>query len=62
MVKNTMKKFSCLNCGAPFDAYPPDDIHNTASLRITNVNEPKKIKYKCEQCNRENIIYWGRRK
>ena len=62
LVKNTVKKFSCLHCGASFNSYPPDDIRNMASLRITDVNEPIKIKYRCEKCNYENIIYWGRRK
>ncbi len=29
--KEVVKRFSCLNCGAPFDAYPPDDRHDTVA-------------------------------
>jgi len=60
MVKNDRgKKFSCLKCGAPFISYPPDDIHDTASLKQDEVKDPIKIEYRCEKCGNINVLYWG---
>jgi hypothetical protein len=54
-------KFSCIYCGAPYEAYPPDSIHDMASLKPEDVGDPQKMIYKCQNkdCGKENIIYWG---
>lgn len=61
MVKyEAVKKLGCLYCGAPFEAYPPDDFHIIASLKSEGANNPVKMVYKCQAkgCGSENIIYW----
>ena len=55
------KTFSCLKCGRPFPAYPPDDLHPTASLNKEDLENTVEMKYKCD-CGNEITLYWGRRK
>ena len=56
--------FSCPECGNPYEAYPPDDNHTTASLE-----EPKeaagsviKIIHDCLDCKHPITLYWYRQK
>ena len=49
------KKFSCKECGAPFDAYPPDDAHTTALLEKEEGAVERK--YSCTY-GHENVLYW----
>jgi len=53
------KTFSCIKCGHPFDAYPPDDIHTVATRREGDYRDHIKIDYKCKNCGEVNTIYWG---
>ena len=55
--------FSCLTCGNPFDAYPLDDYHTSASIKESKVGDPIKVVYDCKMggCEGKNTIYWGRR-
>jgi hypothetical protein len=54
------KIFSCKDCGKPFEAYPPDDIHTTASLE--SVDGAVQRTYKCSgDVKHENVIYWSSR-
>ena len=59
--KETVKKFSCLYCGTPFDAYPPDDRHYKASRNKKDYKDFIQVDYKCrgEVCGKINTIYWG---
>lgn len=59
LVKEKVKKFSCLNCGNPFDAYPPDDSHDTASRNEGEYEDKIKVNYICKECKNVNTIYWG---
>jgi len=60
MVKNERgKTFSCLKCGASFMGYPPDDYHQIASLKKTEVLDPIKVEYRCKECGKINVLYWG---
>lgn len=60
MVKNDRgKKFSCLHCGSTFIAYPPDDYHQIASIKENEVGDPIKVEYRCKDCNKTNVLYWG---
>lgn len=58
-VRTSEKKFSCIKCGSPFDVYPPDDRHDFAARKESDVIDPIKIDYKCENCGNINTIYWG---
>jgi len=59
--KDASKKFSCLYCGTPFDAYPPDDRHNVATRDEKDYEDHIKVDYKCkgQGCGKINTIYWG---
>ncbi len=59
MAKQEVKKYSCLHCGNPFDAYPPDSRHTWASRDSNHYEHSIKVTYICEKCKNENIIYWG---
>ena len=52
------KTFSCLKCGTPFDAYPPDEVYTIA--RREESKDAIKIEYKCKRpgCRHKNAIYW----
>lgn len=61
-----VKKFSCTKCGTPFEVYPPDDRHPTASLE-----KPKEaagsiieMTYVCKDkyCRHPTTLYWYRGK
>jgi len=60
MIKNERgKTFSCLKCGSPFIGYPPDDYHQIASIKESEVGDPIKVEYRCEKCGKTNVLYWG---
>jgi hypothetical protein len=57
-----MRMFACPECGNPYEAYPPDDVHTTVSLE-----EPKasardgkviRIVHDCIHCNTPITLYW----
>lgn len=55
--------FCCPECGTPYYAYPPDDIHTRASLdepKPENAESIKKVTHDCdnEQCRHPIVIYW----
>ena len=54
------KIFSCIKCGHPFTAYPPDDVHDIATRNESDYEDHIKIDYKCEKCGAINTIYWSR--
>jgi len=57
--KEVLKRFSCLKCGTPFDAYPPDDRHDTATRNEKDYEDNIKVDYRCKECGHINTIYWG---
>jgi len=59
MVKEKVKKFSCLKCGTPFEAYPPDDRHYKATRNEKDYEDHIKVDYRCKECSHTNTIYWG---
>jgi len=65
MVKNKRgKTFSCMKCGETFEAHPPDDFHQVASIKPDGVEDPIKVEYRCKGkgCNHVNVLYWGYQK
>jgi len=61
-----IKRFSCTECGTPFEAYPPDDLHPTASLESPKEAEGNVVKmtYDCQNpdCRHPTVLYWYRPK
>jgi len=60
--KEEVKQFSCLHCGVPYTAIPPDDFHPYASVKADDVDDPLKMTYRCKACGKDNTIYWGSQK
>lgn len=63
------KTFSCQNCGESYDAYPPDDIHDSASIEEQYAKEHAtgsviSIPYTCINlpCDNVNTLYWYHQK
>ena len=60
------KRFSCIKCGIPFEVYPPDDNHPTASLEKPKEASGSIIEmtYDCENpsCRHPTTLYWYRPK
>lgn len=54
-----MRRFSCINCGNPFDAYAPDQEHNTATRDSGKYDNSIRVNHKCSNCGHDNFIYWG---
>jgi hypothetical protein len=45
-----------------FIGYPPDDFHQTASLKSSEIEDPIKVEYKCQNCGNISVLYWGSQK
>lgn len=58
MVNTTPKKFSCLECGTPYEAYPPSDTHKIASLKPSSEGNSVEVKYLCTRCSNKNSLHW----
>jgi hypothetical protein len=60
------KMFSCIHCGTPFPAYPPDDEHPVASLEKPQeaAGSIVEMTHDCQnrQCGKPATLYWFRRK
>jgi rubredoxin len=52
------KKYPCRQCGQPFDAYPPDDLHKTARLTPYERGDSVPQNYECENCHEMNTLHW----
>jgi len=66
MSKDSRKRvFSCPECGNPYEAYPPDDLHIRASLdepSNKDATSVKKIIHDCLKCSTPITLYWYRPK
>jgi rubredoxin len=54
-----LRRFSCIHCGDPFDAYAPDQEHNTATRDSGKYSNSIRVNHKCRNCGHDNLIYWG---
>ncbi len=54
--------FSCPECGIAYEAYPPDDLHTTASLEEPDKEDVSgtiiKIVHDCSNCKAPITLYW----
>jgi hypothetical protein len=55
-----LRTYGCAKCGAPFTAYPPDDVHNTSSRESSSFLEKFETVHPCSKCNEVTRLYWGR--
>ena len=60
-----IRVFSCPECGNPYEAYPPDDLHTTVSLKEPskeNADSIIKIVHNCSNsdCKKPITLYWYR--
>ena len=61
---NEIKKYACKNCGHPYEAYPPDDVHVVSNTGICatcyhgHFGYYTQANYECENCSHGNILYW----
>lgn len=56
--KEAPKRYACRNCGHPYDAYPPDDLHKTARLTPCEKGDSIPQNYECENCDKMNVLHW----
>jgi len=61
MNDNSARKFACVNCGYPYDAYPPNDRYHIALPIQCEDSDCIEIKYECENCRKMNPIFWDRK-
>ena len=50
---------SCIHCGRSYKIYPPDTFRIHVSITEKDVHDSIKINYNCENCKKDNILYWG---
>ena len=59
-----MPTYSCQQCGQPFDAIPPDDVHVVAmadKCPVCEVNRTQAYittQFECSNCNGKNALNW----
>lgn len=66
MAKDSKQRiFSCPECGNPYVAFPPDDIHDVATIKEPSMVEARsvvKIIHDCEHCKTPITVYWYKRR
>ena len=53
--------FSCVECGEPYTAFPPDDLHKVASIKEPSEKDAWdtiKIIHDCVKCLKPMTVYW----
>ncbi len=59
-----IKRYACQQCGRPFEAIAPDDIHTLALSDPCHICEVGKrqsyklINYECKDCHFKSPLYW----
>jgi len=57
---STARNFGCVNCGHPYTAYPPDDVHVVASRIASPFLEEVQSDYLCSGCKEVSQLYWSK--
>ena len=57
------RRFACTQCGMPYEAYPPDDVHTRASTDHClecpdDFPNETPVNYECDNCHKRNEIFW----
>jgi hypothetical protein len=50
--------FSCKECGNPFDANPPDDVHKFSSVYPCWNFDWVERNYQCSRCYKSTKLFW----
>lgn len=53
-----VKTFGCMGCGERYEAYPPDDYHQEASLQPCEKGDSIAMTIVCKACSHKNVIHW----
>jgi hypothetical protein len=56
--KNSVKCYSCKECGNPFDANPPSDVHMFSSVYQCSKFDWIEREYRCPSCSKTTTLYW----
>jgi hypothetical protein len=56
--KNCVMCYSCKECGNPFDANPPDDVHRFSSVYQCWKFDWIEQEYRCPSCSKTTTLYW----
>jgi hypothetical protein len=54
------KTYACNNCGSPFPAVAPDDIHTVILSSPCPKGDSIEIPYECRDCHHRNTKYWDK--
>jgi hypothetical protein len=61
IVLTELKAFSCLNCGRPYPAVPPNDICIVAKSTPCPKDDSIPIQTDCKDCGHRNTIWWDKK-
>jgi hypothetical protein len=56
--KNSVKYYSCKECGNTIDVDPPDDVHRFSSVYQCWKFDWIKREYGCPSCSKTTTLYW----
>lgn len=55
---NEQRAYACVNCGNPYQAFPPDDQHTIATDKICDKGDSRTVRYECPNCYYRNELHW----
>ncbi|MFQ5941690.1 MAG: helix-turn-helix domain-containing protein [Nitrososphaerales archaeon] len=55
---NDSRAYACVNCGLPYQVYPPDDQHTVASDKISEYGDSRNVRHECSNCYYTNELHW----
>ncbi|MGC1931422.1 MAG: hypothetical protein WA667_20815 [Candidatus Nitrosopolaris sp.] len=55
------RTFGCTNCGSPYPAVQPDDIHVVVSLKPCPKGDSIEMPVDCNKCNHRNVLHWDKK-
>jgi hypothetical protein len=59
--KSAAVTFGCVQCGAPFEVYPPDSHHTELMMEPCKEGDSIPLNVTCEKCKAKNTRYWDTR-
>jgi hypothetical protein len=55
------RTFGCTNCGTPFPAVQPDDIHVVVLSTPCPKGDSLEVTYDCKNCHQTSTRYWDKK-